>query len=73
MAVKAVDLEAELIDTVCARIRERIPDQQVEPCEAFVRQYYHWVPAADIAGRSPLDRGVPKRTLATRGRAAGAG
>ena len=55
MAVKAADLETELIDTVCARVRERLPDEQVAPCEAFVRQYYHWVPAEDLADRSPLD------------------
>src|SRR2546421_2184467 len=55
MAVKAANLEAELIDTVCARVRERLPDEQASPCEAFVRQYYHWVPAADLADRSPLD------------------
>jgi glutamate dehydrogenase len=55
LAVKAADLEAELIDTVCARVRERLPDEQASPCEAFVRQYYHWVPAEDLAGRSPLD------------------
>src|SRR5438105_6689535 len=55
MAVKAADLEAELIDTVCARIRERLPDEQAGACEAFVRQYYHWVPAEDLADRSPLD------------------
>ncbi len=53
--LKAADLEAELIDTVCARIRERVPGEQAGPCEAFVRQYYHWVPAADLADRSPLD------------------
>ncbi len=55
MALNAADLETELIDTVCARVRERLPDEQVAPCEAFVRQYYHWVPAEDLAGRSPLD------------------
>ena len=55
MAVKASDLEAELIDKVCARVRERIPDGQAAPCETFVRQYYHWVPAEDLADRSPLD------------------
>src|SRR5690348_1476192 len=55
MAVKAADLEAELIDRVCARVRERLPDRQAVPCETFVRQYYHWVPAADLADRSPLD------------------
>ena len=55
MAVNAADLETELIDRVCARVRERLPEEQVAPCEAFVRQYYHWVPAEDLAGRSPLD------------------
>jgi glutamate dehydrogenase len=55
LALKAVDLEAELIDTVCARVRDRIPDAQAGPCETFVRQYYHWVPAEDLADRSPLD------------------
>jgi glutamate dehydrogenase len=55
MAVKAADLETELIDRVCARVRERLPDEQASPCEAFVRQYYHWVPAEDLVGRSPLD------------------
>jgi glutamate dehydrogenase len=55
MVLKAADLEAELIDTVCTRIRERIPEDQVPACEAFVRQYYHWVPAADLAGRGSLD------------------
>jgi glutamate dehydrogenase len=55
MAVKAADLEAELISSVCARVRERLPGDQVQPCEAFVRQYYHWVPADDLADRTPLD------------------
>ncbi len=55
LAVKAADLEAELIDTVCTRVRERISGKQAGSCEAFVRQYYHWVPAEDLADRSPLD------------------
>ena len=55
MAVKGADLESELIDTVCERVRERIPAEQVAPCEAFVRQYYQWVPAEDLADRNPLD------------------
>ncbi len=55
MAVKAAELEAELIDTVCARVRERLAEGQAPSCEAFVRQYYHWVPADDLAGRSSLD------------------
>ena len=55
MAVKAAEVEAELIDTVCERVRRRLPDEQAPICESFVRQYYHWVPAADLADRSPLD------------------
>jgi glutamate dehydrogenase len=55
MAVKGAELESELIDTVCERVRERLPSQQVAPCEAFVRQYYQWVPAEDLADRNPLD------------------
>ncbi len=55
MAVKGADLESELIDTVCERVRERLPAGQVAPCEAFVRQYYQWVPAEDLADRNPLD------------------
>src|SRR5580704_5414581 len=55
MAVKGADLESELIDTVCESVRERLPAGQVAPCEAFVRQYYQWVPAEDLADRNPLD------------------
>ena len=55
MAVKAAELEAELIDTVCARVRDRLPNEQAAPCVTFVRQYYHWVPPEDLADRSPLD------------------
>ena len=55
VAVKTVELEAELIDTVCSRVRERLPNEQVAPCESFVRQYYHWVPPEDLADRSPID------------------
>ena len=55
MAIKPADAEAELIDAVCERIRERLPGDQAAPCEGFVRQYYHWVPAEDLADRSALD------------------
>ncbi len=55
MAVKGADLESELIDSVCERIRDRLPADQIQPCEAFVRQYYQWVPAEDLADRNPLD------------------
>src|SRR3979411_924388 len=55
MAVKAAHVEAELIDTVCSRVRQRLPGEQASPCESFVRQYYHRVPAEDLAARDPLD------------------
>jgi glutamate dehydrogenase len=54
MAVKDAD-ETELIEAVCTRIRERLPDDQAGPCQEFVRQYYRWVPAADLADRGPID------------------
>ncbi len=55
MAVKAADLEAELIESVCARVRERMSADHATACEEFVRQYYHLVPAEDLAERRPLD------------------
>src|SRR5438105_6700373 len=55
MAVKTEVLESELIDSVCARVRESIPGEQAAPCESFVRQYYHWVPPEDLADRSSGD------------------
>jgi glutamate dehydrogenase len=55
MAVRGAELESELIETVCERVRERLPADQVAPCEAFARQYYQWVPAEDLADRNPLD------------------
>ena len=55
MAVKAAEFEAELIESVCARIHERLVDGQADECEAFVRQYYHWVPPEDLVGRSSMD------------------
>jgi glutamate dehydrogenase len=55
MTVKAGDLESELIDTVCEQIRDELPDRQAEAAQAFVRQYYHWVPAEDLSGRDTRD------------------
>ncbi|HEV3055325.1 MAG TPA: NAD-glutamate dehydrogenase, partial [Solirubrobacteraceae bacterium] len=55
MAVKPADSEAELIDAICARVRERLPSADALPCESFVRQYYHWVPAEDLNERDPID------------------
>ncbi len=53
MALKTEGLESELIDSVCAQARERISKTaEAERFEAFVRQYYHWVPPDDLADRS---------------------
>ena len=54
-AVKAVALEADLLDTVLTRVRDRFPESEAPAVERFVRQYYRWVPAEDLADRSPLD------------------
>jgi glutamate dehydrogenase len=55
MAVKTGDLESELIEAVIDRLRDRLPDAQAAIAESFVRQYYHWVPSSDLAGRSEDD------------------
>ena len=49
------NLEAELIDVLRARVLESMPSAQVPACMEFVRQYYHWVPAEDLADRSEGD------------------
>ena len=46
---------AGLVDTLCSRVRERVADADADQVEEFVRQYYRWVPAEDLAGRDPLD------------------
>jgi glutamate dehydrogenase len=54
-AVQTEGLESELIDTVCARIRDREPNGPPRACEVFARQYYHWVPPEDLADRTSED------------------
>src|ERR1700694_4778424 len=49
------DVEAALIDGVVERVREALPPDAATQCEAFVRQYYRWVPAEDLTSRSSLD------------------
>ncbi len=44
-----------MIDSLCLRVRERLPDSRAAPCESFIRQFYHWVPPADLADRTPED------------------
>ncbi len=55
MAINVGELESELIDAVCERIRELAPDGESAVVEAFVRQFYHWVPRADLADRGKAD------------------
>ncbi|HLY51112.1 MAG TPA: NAD-glutamate dehydrogenase [Solirubrobacteraceae bacterium] len=55
MAVRAGDRESELIESLCGRIRKELPDEEVSPAEAFVRQYYHWVPEEDLGDRTQAD------------------
>ena len=55
MAVKAGDLELDLIDALSDCVAERLPGEPAESYAEFVRQYYHWVPAKDLADRNPLD------------------
>jgi len=51
MAVKVGDLESELIEAVCERVRDRLSDREAAVVETFVRHYYHWVPPPDLEGR----------------------
>jgi glutamate dehydrogenase len=55
MAVRTEQVDGTPIDAVCARVRESVGDAHAEEVEAFVRQYYRWVPAEDLAARSPMD------------------
>jgi glutamate dehydrogenase len=52
MAATAEAVEAALIDSVCGSLAGRVAADLMGQCEAFVRQFYHWVPAEDLAGRS---------------------
>jgi hypothetical protein len=54
MALKTVDLKTELIEAVRARVRERLPAEQAPSCQAFVREYYHWLPPEDSAAGAQL-------------------
>ncbi|MBV9168267.1 MAG: NAD-glutamate dehydrogenase, partial [Solirubrobacterales bacterium] len=49
MVVKT--LESEVVELVCSHVRERIDAVQTGPFEAFVRQYYRWVPPEDLNNR----------------------
>jgi glutamate dehydrogenase len=49
------DVESELIESVCERVRERVAPEDVAEAEAFVRAYYRGAPAEDLRGREPVD------------------
>src|ERR1700751_5391517 len=55
MAVKAGDLEHNLIESLGETVGRRLADQPPDSYEEFVRQYYHWVPAKDLADRDQAD------------------
>jgi len=55
MATGTRDVESELIESVCERVRERVAAEDVAEAEAFVRAYYHRAPAEDLRGREPID------------------
>jgi NAD-specific glutamate dehydrogenase len=45
----------ELLDKVLVRVREQLSEDQAPQVEEFVRQYFAWIPAEDLADRSPID------------------
>ena len=49
MAVKAGDLELDLIDSLTESVAGRLSTEPEAAYRQFVRQYYHWVPAKDLA------------------------
>jgi glutamate dehydrogenase len=55
MAVKAERVGSELVESVLERVRDELPEDEATLCEPFVRQYYRWVPAEDLARRSEAE------------------
>ncbi len=55
MAVKAGDLEQDLIASLGESIGRQLSDEPAAAYREFVRQYYHWVPARDLADREPAN------------------
>jgi len=51
----AMLVKDELLDKVVGRVREQLPENQVPQVEEFVRQYYAWITAEDLADRSQID------------------
>ena len=55
MSIGTRDVESELIESVCERVRERVAPEEAAEAEAFVRAYYRRAPADDLRGREPVD------------------
>ncbi|MGI8712846.1 MAG: NAD-glutamate dehydrogenase [Solirubrobacteraceae bacterium] len=55
MAVRADDLELDLIDALNRTVSARLADEAQAAYREFVRQYYHWVPAKDLTDRRSDD------------------
>ena len=55
MAVKAGDLEQDLIESLGQTVDRQLARESPESYREFVRQYYHWVPAKDLADRDQAD------------------
>jgi glutamate dehydrogenase len=55
MAVKAGDLEQDLIESLGNSVSQRLANEPPDAYREFVRQYYHWVPAKDLADRTQPD------------------
>jgi glutamate dehydrogenase len=55
MVLRAEEAEAALIQSVCDDLGDGIAPELVHEREAFVRQFYHWVPLEDLAERSTRD------------------
>ncbi|HWD76355.1 MAG TPA: NAD-glutamate dehydrogenase [Solirubrobacteraceae bacterium] len=53
MAVKAGDLEQDLIESLGESVGQKLAHEPLGAYREFVRQYYHWVPAKDLADRAP--------------------
>ena len=55
MAVKAGDLEQDLIESLGQTVGRQLAEEPPASYLEFVRQYYHWVPAKDLADRDQAD------------------
>lgn len=52
-AVSVADVA--LVDLACARVREQMSAEDADVAQRFIRQYYRWVAAEDLATRDWLD------------------